>query len=87
MQRTTVRLELGSRSIVAILMVCDRGGCFGSGMTLAVFCGGASWSVADAGRAQTPSRSNTETIQLALRLNLMVMRRICTVQRPSMLKR
>jgi hypothetical protein len=70
MQRTTV----GSGSFGAILMVCDRGGCFGSGMTLAGFCGGASWSVADAGRAQTPSKNKAGSIQLAPRPNLMVMR-------------
>src|SRR5215471_4449971 len=75
-QRTPVRLELGSRSIVTILVVCDRGGCFGTGMTLAGFCGGASWSVADAGTTQTPSKSNVGSMQLVPRLNLMIMRSI-----------
>jgi hypothetical protein len=71
MWRATTQPELGSGSIVAILIVCDRGGFFfGSGMTLAVFCGGASWSLADAGRAQTASKSNAGSIQLAPRLNL-----------------
>jgi hypothetical protein len=75
MQRTTVRLALGSRSIVAILMVCDRGGCFGSGMTFAGFCGSVSCrSVADAGRDQTPSKNKAGSIQP--RPNLMVMRRV-----------
>jgi hypothetical protein len=41
-------------------------------VTLAVFCGGASWSLADAGRAQTASK---------------LMHRIWTlVQRPSLVE-
>jgi|SRR6516165_5750374 hypothetical protein len=63
-------------SAVAILVVCDRGGCFGSGMALAGFRGCASCSsLADAGRAQTPSKNKAGSIQLAARPNLMVMRR------------